>query len=154
MDLWKVTVMTQHIYTRVQAKARARKLKRESDGALSYGAALEQVAHDMGFRDWNTASARLSNAPDACWQVGERVSGAYLKQPFAGRVHAVRELQDGAGYELTLHFDAPVDVVEWDSFSSHRQRVTAYVSPEGVSWTKTSDGVPHLTVAREGAFVV
>lgn len=154
MDLWKVTVMTQHIYTRVQAKARARKLKHESDGALSYGAALEQVAHDMGFRDWNTASARLSNAPDACWQVGERVSGAYLKQPFAGRVHAVRELQDGAGYELTLHFDAPVDVVEWDSFSSHRQRVTAYVSPEGVSWTKTSDGVPHLTVAREGAFVV
>ena len=154
MDLWKVTVMTQHIYTRVQAKARARKLKRESDGALSYGAALEQVAHDMGFRDWNTASARLSNAPDACWQVGERVSGAYLKHAFAGRVHAVRELQDGAGYELTLHFDAPVDVVEWDSFSSHRQRVTAYVSPEGVSWTKTSDGVPHLTVAREGAFVV
>jgi len=152
--MWKVTVMTQHIYTRVQAKARARKLKSESSGALTYGAALERVAQEMGFRDWNTASARLSNEPEACWQIGERVSGAYLKRPFRGRVHAVRELQDGAGYELTLHFDEPVDVVDWESFSALRQRVTAYVSPEGLSWTKTSDGVPHLTVARENTFSV
>ena len=146
--------MKTHIYTRVQAKARARELKAQSDTNLSYAAALEQVAHDMGFRDWNTASARLANEPEACWQIGERVSGAYLKHAFRGRVHAVRELHDGAGYELTLHFDEPVDVVEWESFSAFRQRVTAYVSPEGVSWTKTSDGVPHLTVARESAFSV
>ena len=146
--------MTSHIYTRVQAKARAREIKARSVTALSYAAALEQVAEEMGFRDWNTASARLSNEPEACWQIGERVSGAYLKRPFKGRVHAVRELQDGAGYELTLHFDEPVDVVDWESFSALRQRVTAYVSPEGVSWKKTSDGVPHLTVARESAMIV
>lgn len=146
--------MTDHIYTRVQAKARARELKARSESGLTYAAALESVAHEMGFRDWNTAAARLSNEPEACWQIGERVSGAYLKRPFCGRVHAVRELHDGAGYELTLHFDEPVDVVDWDSFSAHRQRVTAYVSPEGVSWLKTSDGVPHLTVARQNAFAV
>ena len=146
--------MTHHIYTRVQAKARARELKARSETGLTYASALEQVAHEMGFRDWNTAAARLSNEPEACWQIGERVSGAYLKRPFHGRVHAVRELHDGAGYELTLHFDEPVDVVDWDSFSALRQRVTAYVSPEGVSWLKTSDGVPHLTVARENAFAV
>lgn len=146
--------MTHHIYTRVQAKARARELKTKSDEQLSYSAALERVAREMGFRDWNTASARLSNEPEACWQIGERVSGAYLKRPFRGRVHAVRELHDGAGYELTLHFDEPVDVVDWESFSGLRQRVTAFVSPEGRSWTKTSDGVPHLTVARESAFSV
>ena len=146
--------MIQHIYTRVQAKARARELKAKSETKLSYAAALEQVAHEMGFRDWNTAAARLSNEPEACWQIGERVSGAYLKRPFRGRVHAVRALHDGAGYELTLHFDTPVDVVEWESFSGHRQRVTAMVSPEGISWTKTSDGVPHLIVAPESAFAV
>ncbi|MCR9194570.1 MAG: glyoxalase superfamily protein [Hyphomonas sp.] len=146
--------MIQHIYTRVQAKARARELKANSETRLSYAAALEQVAREMGFRDWNTAAARLSNEPEACWQVGERVSGTYLKRTFKGRVHAVRELRDGAGYELTLHFDDPVDVVDWDSFSAFRQRVTAQVSPEGVSWKKTSDGVPHLTVARESAFSV
>ena len=50
--------MTSHIYTRVQAKARARQLKAESDTPLSLAAALEIVAKDMGFRDWNTASAR------------------------------------------------------------------------------------------------
>ena len=146
--------MTSHIYTRVQAKARARQIKAESEGSLSLAAALETVAKEMGFRDWNTASARLSNAPDTSWQVGERVRGHYLKQAFSGRIHGVRELQAGSGYEVTIHFDAAVDVVEWDSFSAHRQRVTALVSPEGVSWAKTSDGVPHLVVAPESALLV
>ena len=104
--------MTSHIYTRVQAKARARQIKAESEGALSLAAALESVAKEMGFRDWNTASARLSNAPDTSWQVGERVRGHYLKQAFSGRIHGVRELQAGSGYEVTIHFDAAVDVVE------------------------------------------
>lgn len=146
--------MISHIYTRVQAKARARQIKAEGPATLSLAAALEKVAQEMGFRDWNTASARLSNAPEAGWQVGERVSGHYLKRPFSGRIHGVRELQGGAGYEVTLHFDEPVDVVDWESFSALRQRITAHVSPEGVSWTKTSDGVPHLTVAPESAMIV
>ncbi|MEE2930624.1 MAG: glyoxalase superfamily protein [Pseudomonadota bacterium] len=146
--------MTSHIYTRVQAKARARQIKAESEGTLSLAAALEEVAREMGFRDWNTASARLSNAPDTSWQVGDRVRGHYLNRAFTGRIHGVRELQAGSGYEVTIHFDAAVDVVEWDSFSAHRQRVTALVSPEGVSWAKTSDGVPHLVVAPESALLV
>ena len=110
--------MVSHIYTRVQAKARARQIKAEHGASMSLSAALEHVAREMGFRDWNTASARLSNLPEAAWQVGERVIGHYLKRPFAGRIHGVRELQDGAGYEVTLHFDEPVDVVDWESFSS------------------------------------
>ncbi|MHA7900446.1 MAG: glyoxalase superfamily protein [Henriciella sp.] len=146
--------MTSHIYTRVQAKARAKQIKTESLQPISLAIALEQVAQDMGFRDWNTASARLSNGPDTHWQIGERVSGHYLKQPFTGRIHGVRELQAGSGYEVTIHFDDPVDVVAWESFSAHRQRVTATVSPEGISWAKTSDGVPHLLVAAESALMV
>ncbi|MEL6859937.1 MAG: glyoxalase superfamily protein [Pseudomonadota bacterium] len=146
--------MTSHIYTRVQAKARARKLKAQSGSSMSLAAALESVAQEMGFRDWNTASARLSNAPETSWQVGERVSGQYLKRQFAGRIHAVRELQAGSGYEVTIHFDEPVDVVDWDSFSALRQRVKALVSPEGISWSKTSDGTPHLIVAPESVLVV
>ena len=146
--------MISHIYTRVQAKARARQLKAESAHPIPLSAALEQVAQEMGFRDWNTASARLSNLPDSQWQVGERVSGTYLKRPFTGRIHGVRELTAGSGYEVTVHFDEPVDVVDWESFSAFRQRVTSYVSPEGISWTKTSDGVPHLIVAPESALIV
>ncbi|WP_348763393.1 glyoxalase superfamily protein, partial [Hyphomonas atlantica] len=79
-------------------------------------------------------------------QLGDHVFGRYLKQPFHGRVHAIRELAGGMGYEVTLHFDTPVDVVEFDSFSAHRQRVSAMVGSDGVSWAKTSDGVPHLII--------
>ncbi|MEL6861303.1 MAG: glyoxalase superfamily protein [Pseudomonadota bacterium] len=146
--------MISHIYTRVQAKARARQLKAESAAPMSLSAALEQVAQEMGFRDWNTASARLSNAPDSQWQVGERVSGTYLKRAFTGRIRGVREMNAGSGYEVTVHFDDPVDVVDWESFSAFRQRVKAFVSPEGISWTKTSDGVPHLIIAPESALIV
>jgi len=146
--------MTSHIYTRVQAKARARQLKAEYGATLNLAAALEIVAKEMGFRDWNTASARLSNGPDTNWQVGERVSGQYLKRPVTERLQGVRELQAGSGYEVTIHFDEPVDVVDWESFSAFRQRVKAFVSPEGVSWSKTSDGVPHLIVAPESVLIV
>ena len=69
--------MISHIYTRVQAKARARQIKADSPVPISLAAALEYVAQEMGFRDWNTASARLSNTPEAHWLGGERVSGTY-----------------------------------------------------------------------------
>lgn len=143
--------------TRGQAKARARELRAEAAAkgrSLSHARALELVAHELGYRDWNTASARLSNQPEIPLQVGERVSGCYLKQPFQGRVHGVRELAGGMGYEVVLHFDEPVDVVEFDSFSGLRQRVRALVSEDGVSWDKTSDGVPHLVVNRDSAGII
>ena len=146
--------MTSQIYTRVQAKARARQIKAESATPISLSAALERVAHEMGFRDWNTASARLSNSPDFSWQVGARVCGQYLKRPFKGRIHGVRELHGQSGYQLTIDFDDPVDVVDWDSFSAFRKRVTVMVSPEGITWARTSDGVPHMIVAPETTLVV
>ena len=140
--------------TRSQAKARARQIRAQQAGKITLAAALEQVAKDLGFKNWNVASARLSNEPDTPWQVGDRVTGQYLKCAFKGRIHAVRELQGGQGYELTLHFDEPVDVVEWESFSALRQRVHILVSHDGVSWNKTSDGVPHIILQREGVFAV
>ena len=149
--------MSQSITTRAHAKARARELRADAAArgqSLSHSKALEAVAHKLGYRDWNTASARLSNQPDIPLQVGERVSGRYLKQAYEGRVHGVRELAGGMGYEVVLHFDVPVDVVEFDSFSGLRQRVRAMISEDGVSWDKTSDGVPHLTVARDSAHLV
>ena len=149
--------MTNTITTRRQAKARAMELRaeaRQQGKSLSHARALEAVAHELGYRDWNTASARLSNQSEIPLQVGERVTGRYLKQPFNGRVHAVRELAGGLGFEVTLHFDEPVDVVEFESFSGLRQRVSAMVSEDGVSWDKTSDGIPHLIVQREETFLV
>lgn len=141
--------MSQTITTIAQAKTRARTLKSEASDKgmpMTHSQALERVAIELGFRDWNTASSRLSNRPAIPCHVGDRVSGLYLKKPFAGHVHAIRELAGGAWFEVSLHFDKPVDVVEFESFSALRQRVTATISAEGVSWARTSDGYPHLEI--------
>lgn len=137
--------------TREQAKQRAHAVRAEHTArgiAMSHSAALEKVAAELGFRDWNTASARLSNLPEVPLQVGDRVAGNYLKQPFAGRVLGVREVYGGGSFEVTLQFDTPVDVVSFDSFSAFRHRVTATIGRDGVSAAKTSDGGPHLEVVR------
>lgn len=143
--------MTPHIYTRDQAKARARAIRAEhaaDDRPISHGAALERVAAENGYADWNTFSARLSNAPEIALQVGDRVAGEYLKQPFAGVVLAVRSIAEGGALQVTIELDEPVDVVTFESFSHFRRRVNGTISPGGVSYAKTSDGVPHLVVAR------
>ena len=135
--------------TVAQAKQRAKIMRKDlfSRGIkISYGQALERVAVEIGYRDWNTAVARLSNEPPFRIQVGDTVSGAYLKQPFTGQVLAVREIGGGSHYEVTLHFDEPVDVVSFDSFSAFRQRVNVTVDDTGVSPSKTSDGEPHIVI--------
>ncbi len=149
--------MSSPITNREQAKARARDLRAglaRSGSPISHSEALERVAHELGYRDWNTASARLANEPELPLQVGDLVSGRYLKQPFTGRVLAVKELYDGAAYEVTIHFDSPVDVVEFDSFSNLRTRVSITVSASGISQARTSDGVPHMVVERTSAALI
>jgi uncharacterized protein (DUF1330 family) len=119
------------ISNRDQAKARARELRAELAAAgtpISHSEALECVAKELGYRDWNTASARLSNMPEVVLQVGDQVAGRYLKQAFDGRVLAVREMAGGTAFEVTLEFDEPVDVVEFESFSNFRQRITMTIS--------------------------
>ena len=135
--------------TIAQAKQRAKIMRKDlfSRGIkISYGQALERVAAEIGYRDWNTAVARLSNEPPFRIQVGDTVSGAYLKQPFTGQVLAVREIGGGSHFEVTLHFDEPVDVVSFDSFSAFRQRVNVTIDDTGVSPSKTSDGEPHMVI--------
>ena len=143
--------MSLSISNRDQAKAWARELRAElalAGTPISHAEALERVAHELGYRDWNTASARLSNEPEIPLMVGDQVAGRYLKKPFTGRVLAVSELAGGTAFDVTLEFDEPVDVVEFDSFSAFRRRINATVSSGGVSFAKTSDGVPHLVVER------
>lgn len=135
--------------TPAEAKQRARVLRRDLSSrgiAISHSQALERVAAELGFRDWNTAVARLSNEPPFRIQLGDTVSGTYLKQPFTGRVLAVQELSGGSHYRVTLHFDEAVDVVSFESFSAFRQRVNATVDDRGISPNRTSDGEPHLVL--------
>lgn len=149
--------MTQTIFTREHAKVRAKQLRAEAAGngkAISHSQALEQVARENGFGDWNVMSARLGNAPEINFSIGDEVSGQYLKQAFSGRVKAVRELSGGYAMEVVFDFDEPVDVVTFDSFSAWRKRVKATLTTQGISFAKTSDGVPQMVVERIGNLVV
>lgn len=131
-----------------QLKAEARLLRQHSQvqgQPISHSTALERIARYYGFRDWNTLCALASNAPDL--QVGMRVEGRYLGQPFTGYVHGLAACGSNGHRRITLRFDSPVDVVRFDSFSSWRQRVSAIIGADDRSPQKTSDGCPQLTVS-------
>ncbi len=132
-----------------EAKRQARLLRIElaNNGVtISHSQSLERTAQHLGFRDWNTAAARLSNHPDIEVQVGDQVRGTYLKQHFTARVLSVTEQGNGSHYRLALDLDEPVDVVTFESFSNYRKRVHGQINARGESPAITSDGEPHLVV--------
>ena len=132
-----------------EAKTQARLLRIELANkgiTISHSQSLERTAQQLGFRDWNTAAARLSNHPDIAVQVGDHVRGTYLKQHFTARVLSVTEHGNGSHYRIALDLDEPVDVVTFDSFSNYRNRVQGLINARGESPSITSDGEPHLVV--------
>ena len=106
------------------------------------------MARAHGYRDWNTASAALPERVASPVQVGQRVKGTYLGNPFTGLVIGVNLLPDMHHYEVTVKFDKPVDVVTSTLFSAFRQRVTATVDIHGISPAQTSDREPHMRISR------
>ena len=130
------------------AKALAKSLRADlaAEGtAISHGRALEIVAHQFGYRDWNTLHAAIGNRIPSSWNIGDRVNGHYLGQAFRGEIISVRKMGEG-WHQLVLDLDEPVDVVTFDSFSSFRRRVTGTVGPNGMTQEKTSNGRPHLAL--------
>lgn len=129
-------------------KGQAKRLRATlaADGTtIGHGRSLELLAHQYGFKDWNTLHAAIGNRPQPSpVAVGDRVEGLYLNQPFTGDVIGVQSLVTPGRYRVTLHFDQPVDVVTFDSFSSFRQRVTCTIDRSGKTAEKTSDGRPHM----------
>ncbi|OIQ32440.1 MAG: hypothetical protein BM559_11545 [Roseobacter sp. MedPE-SWchi] len=128
---------------KMQAKRLRQKLH-SSDVEVSHSKSLELVAQQYGARDWNTLQARAGNRLQL--RVGDRVRGRYLGQAFTGELRALSLMGDGENRRVTLHFDTPVDVVKFESFSSLRQRVKGVIGWDGCSVQKTSDGVPQLVV--------
>ena len=137
--------------TAASFKAEARLLREERASAgtpITHGAALDEVAHRHGYRDWNTAVAAVPERVTAPVQVGDRVRGTYLSQSFVGLVIGVQLLSNGRHYEVTVKFDQPVDVVKSQLFSAFRHRVTATVDLRGISPARTSDGEPHMRLRK------
>jgi hypothetical protein len=134
---------------RADLKDQARRLRgamADSGTAISHSAALETVARQWGYRDWNTLSAAAPDTRDAPrWQVGQRVKGRYLGQPFLGRIKAAAR-GSGGFWRLVLVFDDPVDVVTFAGMSNLRRQVNCTVNAQGVTVERTSDGQPHVTL--------
>ena len=126
-----------------EAKA-LREMRVEAGQPLSHGAALEEIAGRYGYRDWNTASAALPDRVRTPAQVGQRVKGTYLGQPFKGMLIGLSLLGDMRHYEVTVQFDTPVNVSKFESMVVNRSRVRATVDTFGVSMSRTSDGEPHM----------
>ena len=132
----------------LKAEARALRDERMLAGTpLGQGQALEEVARQHGYRDWNTASAMLPERLAVPVQVGQRVKGSYLSRPFTGMVLGVQLLSDMRHYEVTVKFDKPVNVSKFD-WPMERHRVRATVDVTGVSPARTSDGEPHMRLQR------
>ncbi|MEP5153665.1 glyoxalase superfamily protein [Planktotalea sp.] len=129
-------------------KAQAKRLRgamAEKQTPITQSLALETIARQWGYRDWNTLSAMSkSNAPRG-WFVGQRVSGTYLGHAFEGTLKAVRSANAGFWY-VTVIFDTPVDVVTSDAFSSYRRQVNVTLNEDGTTPAKTSDGQPHMVL--------
>ena len=130
-------------------KAQARRLRQalaEDGDFISHGEALELLARQMGFRDWNTLHVAAGNRPPPL-QIGARVSGRYLGQKFSGVIVGV-EMLSGDRRRVAVDFDEPVDVVTFESFSAYRKRVSAIVGEDGCSAEKTSNGRPQMEIDR------
>ncbi|MBO3759598.1 glyoxalase superfamily protein [Ciceribacter sp. L1K22] len=147
--------MTMAHVTTDDLKSQARRLRDAMSAAgtpLTHSAALEMIAKSHGARDWNTIAAqaqRNDNAPMPPAVVGATVTGEYLGQRFRGKVLALSKLSQSEYYSITLHFDEPVDVVTFDSFSAFRSRVNATIDGKGVSPRHTSNGKPHLVLDHD-----
>ncbi|MDP6814584.1 MAG: glyoxalase superfamily protein, partial [Alphaproteobacteria bacterium] len=113
----------------LKVQARRLRAKLETDGtAIGHGRSLELLAQQYGYKDWNTLHASVGNrGPRSPVTIGEKVRGHYLGQAFAGTVLGVHALSAADRFRVTLEFDAPVDVVMFESFSAFRKRVSCTI---------------------------
>ncbi len=133
-------------------KSEAKSLREErarAGQAITHGAALEEVARAHGYRDWNTARAALPDRVAVPFQVGMRVKGYYLEQPFRGMLIGVQLAASMQTYTITVMFDEPVNVTPDFMFAAHRQRVTATVDIHGISPALRGNGQPQMRLMKE-----
>ncbi|WP_050929384.1 glyoxalase superfamily protein [Aestuariivita boseongensis] len=131
-------------------KDQARRLRQalaDQGTQITHSRSLELLAQQYGAWDWNTLRAWADTPPPpATPQVGSRVTGRYLGQPFAGVLKSLSRRGAQTLWHVAIQLDQPIDVVSFDSFSSWRRQITGTVDQNGRSLRHRSDGTPHLVV--------
>ncbi|MEL7465030.1 MAG: glyoxalase superfamily protein [Pseudomonadota bacterium] len=126
-----------------QAK-RLRTALSETGRQITHSQALEAIARQRGYRDWNTAFAAMGNQPPGPpVALGDHVTGAYLGHPIAAEVIGVRLLSDGR-FRVKLELDHPVNVSAFPAMEVLRRRLNANIARDGATVEKTSSGEPQL----------
>ncbi len=140
---------TRHSPNVANLKAQARRYRAShlaQGRTLSHSRALELVARQQGFADWNTAVANCRQHPvPEKLAAGKVVQGRYLSHPFEARIVAATQLPDGQVH-LTLDLDEGIDVSASSRFSAVRKRVSGTVDSTGRSAESLADGTPQLQV--------
>jgi len=129
-------------------KGHARRLRDTLSRAgtpVSHAVALEHLARQWGYRDWNTLSGAADRPAPQTWSLGQRVSGRYLGHDFTGTVKSVRA-KGPDHVHLAITFDTPVDVVASPRFSSLRKQISCTIGASGQTVEKTSNGQPHVVL--------
>ncbi len=131
----------------LKAQARRYRSSKVAQGReVSHSRALELVARQYGFFDWNTAIAHARTLPvPEEFPAGSHVSGRYMGQDFEARVTAATRLSAEETF-ISLELWEPVDVVQSDRFSAFRKRVSGVIGPDGNSYERLSTGNPQLAV--------
>ncbi len=129
-----------------QLKQQAKRLRAKlaDDGDTAHSRSLELLAHQHGYKDWNTLHAAAGNQPPCPVMPGQTVCGEYLGQAFKGEVLGVINLPTTGRFRVTIMFDEPMDVVTFDSFSNLRQRVSGNIDHDGKTFEKISNGKPQM----------
>lgn len=130
-------------------KAQARRYRAVHEGLgkpISHSRALELVARQSGFRDWNTAAAQGRTVPvPSGFRAGSSVSGRYLGVAFSATVLASSQL-DETTIRVTLDLLEPIDPVASMKFSSLRKRISGNIGVDGKSVDRISNGAPVLEI--------
>lgn len=114
--------MNTQLPSAAQAKDQAKRLRikmTENVASIGHAKSLELVAHQHGFRDWNTLFAAIGNGPPKGWAIGGKVSGTYLSQPFTGHVVSISIMRPG-WFRLELHLDDLTRRHDVDDFHLHK----------------------------------
>ncbi len=109
-------------------KLQARRMRdyfAEKNIDISHSSALETLAKQHGFKDWNILSATLNRQSKKIPWPGleDKISGSYLGHAFTGKILKVQTARMENNRRYTILFDEPIDVVSSKHFSNFRQRI-------------------------------
>lgn len=133
----------------LKAEARRYRASHEAQGrSLTHARALELVARQHGYADWNTAAAKARVYPvPQSLGAGKHVKGRYLGREFTARIIASTQLEDDQVF-VTLDLAEPVDVVDSSRFSALRKRISGTVCGDGRSAARLSSGDPQIEIMQ------